>query len=490
MTSSIARLHFPYRFRSFVGLLLIGSSIAVSGCSDDEPTTDAATPPSVTLNSESLPVPLSTMEADRFFAVTATTGNQYYASGFTTVGDDSQMAVARFESTGGPDASFGSNGVATVNIAVGTGKKAEFARSIVVQSDGKVVIAGPIEHDTAATGDAARDTDIAIVRFDATGQLDQAFGINGITRLNLSTGIALPNPTPNSPQSFRGDTAWGLTLLPEDKLLVIGGKHADGANRTDIDYAVIKLTANGKLDKTFGTDGLVTLDVERGNDSPRTAIVQPDGKIVVTGHTEIAEDTPNEVVSSVLFRLTSDGQFDSTFGNNGVVSNALGLRIAEAYDVALQGTSLVIAGYGRPATATTVDILSARFLADGTWDKTYGESGVTLIDVAGQDDRSRTLKLLPNQHVLIVGQGKPTATTQDGAVVLLTANGQRETKLNGNGVALIDLGGQTDALFGVALSPDFTKAVAVGWKGVLTTESSPTNNDDTQVVRFAIPSPS
>ena len=278
-------------------------------------------------------------------------------------------------------------------------------------------------------------------------------------------------------------------MLSGDNLLVVGGKLAEGAGRTDIDYAVVKLTANGLLDKSFGTNGLFTVDVEQGNDSPRTAIVQPDGKIIVSGHTEIAEDTPNEVVSTVLFRLNSNGQLDPSFGKNGIINNDLGLRVAEAYDVALQGSTLVIAGYGRLATATTVDMISARFLSDGTWDKSYGDAGVTTIDVASQDDRSRTLKVLPDQRVLIVGQGKPTATLQDAAVVLLTPDGQRDTNLNGNGVALLDFGGPTDALFGLALSPDLTNAVAVGWKGVLPTESSPINNDDARVVRFSLPLP-
>lgn len=74
-------------------------------------------------------------------------------------------------------------------------------------------------------------------------------------------------------------------------------------------------------------------------------------------------------------------------------------------------------------------------------------------DVAGRDDRSRILKVLLDQHILIVGQGKPTATSQDGAVVLLTPNGQRETRLNGNGITLLDFGGPTDALFGLTLTP-------------------------------------
>ncbi len=149
--------------------------------------------------------------------------------------------------------------------------------------------------------------------------------------------------------------------------------------------------------------------------------------------------------------------------------------VAEAYDVAFQGQNLIIAGYGRDTSTGTVDIISARFLENGEWDRTYGDGGVAAIDVAGEDDRSRTLKVLPDQRVLILGQGKPTATSQDAAVVLLTPDGQRDTKLNGNGVALLDFGGPTDALFGLAHSPDLTNAVAVGWKGVTPTESSPTN---------------
>ncbi len=475
MASRIARPCWPGGFGACYGLLLISSTLAVSGCSgEDSPATSNTSTP-VTLSSEILPVPLSVTEADRFFAITSTTGNQYYAAGFTTVNDDSHMAVARFGSTGGLDASFGSNGLATVNVAAGADKKAELARSVVVQSDGKIVIAGPMEHDTAATGDSARDTDIALARFDTTGQLDQTFGTNGITRLDLGTGTV-------SGEAFRGDTAWGLTLLPGDSLLIVGGKLAEGPSRTDNDYAVMKLTSNGTVDTTFGTNGLVTLDIGAGNDNPRTAIIQPDGKIVVSGHTSNAG-----VVTTVLFRLLPDGTFDSSFGRDGVVNVALLPFVAEAYDVALQGQHLVIAGYGRDTSAGTVDIISARFLTDGTWDKTYGDGGITVIDVAGQDDRSRTLKVLQDQRVLIVGQGKQTATTQEGAVVLLTPNGQRETKLNGNGVALLDFGGATDALFGLALSPDLTTAVAVGWKGVPATESTPTNNDDARIVRFSLP---
>ena len=200
-----------------------------------------------------------------------------------------------------------------------------------------------------------------------------------------------------------------------------------------------------------------------------------------------SSEIDEEKVSEQLFRLLSNGQLDPSFGNTGVVKVALVASVAEAYGVALQKQNLVIAGYGRDASTGTVDIISARFLSDGTWDKTYGKNGVAVIDVAGQDDRSRTLAILPDQPVLIVGQGKPTATTQDGALVLLTPNGQRDTTFNGNGVALIDFGGPTDARFGLDLSSDKTKAVAVGWKGIDAAAAGPTNNDGARVVRFSLP---
>lgn len=72
-------------------------------------------------------------------------------------------------------------------------------------------------------------------------------------------------------------------------------------------------------------------------------------------------------------------------------------------------------------------------------------------------------------------------------VALLTPNGHPETKRNGNGIALIDFGGPADALFGLTLSPDQTKAVAVGWKGVTDTDSGPTTNDDRRVVLLSLP---
>lgn len=88
-------------------------------------------------------VPLSETGNDRFWAVTFDGTGKVLAAGFVTEGGDSRLAVARFNTDGTPDATFGTMGVATINTKVAGAD--EVARGVVVQSDGKIVIAGAVE---------------------------------------------------------------------------------------------------------------------------------------------------------------------------------------------------------------------------------------------------------------------------------------------------------------------------------------------------------
>jgi len=88
-------------------------------------------------------VPLSELENDRFWSVALDASNRIYAAGFVVVDGDSHMIVARFTPDGALDPSFGTGGIAEVNlIAAGT---EEVARGVTIQSDGKIVIAGTVE---------------------------------------------------------------------------------------------------------------------------------------------------------------------------------------------------------------------------------------------------------------------------------------------------------------------------------------------------------
>jgi uncharacterized delta-60 repeat protein len=168
--------------------------------------------------------PLSSVTADRFLAVTVGEDGQTYAAGFVTLGTDQAiatdqaMAVARIAPDGSLDQSFDGDGIGIVNVAV-DGKTAEIARGLVVQSTGKVVVGGQMEHDPTATGDAAMDTDIALSRFGPDGTLDPTFGEGGTARFDLSSGVVLPPTPPSTTSGFRGDTMWGVTTLADVAVL-------------------------------------------------------------------------------------------------------------------------------------------------------------------------------------------------------------------------------------------------------------------------------
>jgi uncharacterized delta-60 repeat protein len=417
-------------------------------------------------------VPMSANENDRFMAVTYGPDGAIYAAGFVAQSGDHAMALAKFSANGAPDKSFGKDGVAAVNVAAG-GKTAELARAVVVQPSGKIVIAGPIEHDTAATGDAAKDTDIAVLRFDNQGKLDSSFGREGIARIDLGTGVA------TSATAFVGDTSWGLGTLPGDKIVIFGSAltHA-GGDRTDTDFVLSGLTSAGAVDTAFGNGGKLVVDLQGSADNPRHVTIQPDGKILATGYSRDADG----VVSPVIIRATAAGVLDHAFGNGGVATAKVLPGVAESYAVAIQGDSYVTAGYGRGADAgEKVDLIASRFKADGSWDKSFGSEGVTRVDLAKEDDRARNVIALPDGRILAVGSGKMNATNVDSMVVLLGKDGAPDSSFGTSGYVLSDLGGPADAWYGVALSPDKKSVIVAGYKGVDATSGG---NDDAVLTRI------
>jgi uncharacterized delta-60 repeat protein len=417
-------------------------------------------------------LPLDASTHDRFMAITVGPDGKTYAAGFVVDAGDQAMAVARIDANGALDRTFGKNGIAVANAAPG-GKTAELARGVVVQSNGKIVIAGPAEHDVAATGDAARDTDVFLARFDTSGVLDSTFGTGGIARVDISTGKITTGTT------FVGDNSWGLGTLPGDKLVFYGSALAIGADRTDSDYVLVGLTNTGAVDTAFGTSGKVFVDVKQSNAGPRNLFVQPDGKIVATGYSDI-----DGVVQPIIVRTSTTGVLDSTFGTNGVATAKVLPGVAESYAVSQQASNYILAGYGRGAdSAEKVDLIVYRFTGSGTLDSSFGTAGVTRIDIASEDDRARNVMVLPDGRIVAAGSGKRDALDVQAMVAVFTKDGARDTTFGENGVVISDLGGPNDSWYGLALSADKKYIYVAGYKGIATGGAG---NDDAVVARFKL----
>lgn len=423
---------------------------------------------------------LSANGHDGLFGVTFDAAGNIYATGYAAEGignaDNRQTIVVKLDATGTPRPGFGVDGIAKVDVvAKGAG---EMPRGIALQSDGKVIVAGTVEHDAAATGVFANDRDVYVLRLNTDGSLDTTFGDGntGIKILNLNDGVEGTNAQ-GQPALLGADAQWGLNVDSDDRLLVHSVQRAaafqsDGTTpRTDTDWAIVRLTKEGAVDTTFATNGKFTYDIGEASASARTLTLLADKSIVAVGYASYSG-----VQRPVLFKLGPDGQ-----GPLWVFSEPVG-NAAEAYGAALQSNGkFVTAGYGRAtATATTTDFVSIRLNAAGNLDTTYGVSGARWLDVGGFGDNARTVVVLGDDRVLLAGGGRLAADDTDAAVAILTASGAPDTAFAPAGCKTYDFGSPGDFLWAGALSPDKKYVALVGVTGV--PSSSTLDNDATLLI--------
>lgn len=449
---------------------------------------------------------LSLSGHDRLFGVTYDANGNVLATGQLAsdiaATADFAMLVVRVLPSGLLDPSFGNGGLVVQNVAVG-GRASENARGIVVQSDGKIVIAGTAEHDPSAAEGAALDTDLVLLRLLPSGALDTTFGTAGVTRVDLNEGLAGVNGMGQPTIGLRDD-AWSLALSPGDKLVVHGsarGYEADGTTpRDDADFVLVRLTADGALDSTFSDDGVVWLDLEgpngHGGASARAANVLPDGSIVAAGY--LSSDVLGvSTQQPIIYKVDANGLFDASFATTDAwtapgVWHDLAVEPpfrAEAYGAALQSDgSLVTMGYGpTPEVAGgtgPTDWISLRFTSGGELDASYGIDGVAYVDANDLGDNGRFVMVLPDDRILGVGLGRTDAPERDAMVAILTADGALDTSFNGTGLATYDIGGDGDHFWSAALSPDATRVAVVGIAGA---EMNGLDDDDAALLFLPLP---
>jgi uncharacterized delta-60 repeat protein len=447
-----------------------GLSDATDDATDDAP---ADAPPTKSL--VKLVTPISETLPEILLGVTFDKDGAIYATGWVGTGDasaiDQAVVVVKYTADGKLDEGFGTKGFAIKNVIAG--KNGEVARSIVLQSDGKIVIAGEVEHAGATD---ARDRDIALVRFTAAGQVDESFGDKGVVLLDLSDGAVVGD-------GYVADLQSGLVVYPDDGLLVTAARKVDG--RTDREFALVKLTKDGAKVDAYGDKGMLTVSFEDTNATAKVTRILPDGSTITSGYAR-GKETPTAIVRPILFKAKPNGTLDESFGGpekKGLFAKALLPHTAEAYDVLPHGDGFVTSGYGKASGTERLDFLSLRLTASGALDTNYGTGGFTRVDVAGLDDRGRALVVLPGDRALLVGGGIPNDGITKGYLALLTKDGKADETFGPKGLQQIDFGGTADFLWAGALSPKKDVVVFVGLKG----DSADAKKNDAAMALLPVP---
>jgi len=238
-------------------------------------------------------------------------------AGATTAGD---FVLRRYDSTGVPDPNFGTNG--TVTTHVGT---SAMGPAIALQS-GKIVAAG------ASGSFASPPLNGVLVRYNTNGTPDMSFGSAG-------TGMVFTDTVPSS-NNFANAVA---VQTPGDKIVVAGHAFVDFAADTS-DIILLRYNADGSPDTNFGTGGTGAVVANLGAfDNAFSVALQSTGEIVVSGNTG-----SGSTVNAAVVRFTAIGALDSTFGTGGIVttSPAGPGTVASANAVLVQPDgSIVVAGY-------------------------------------------------------------------------------------------------------------------------------------------------
>lgn len=274
------------------------------------------------------------------------------------------------------DPTFGTAGKVTTSISSGQDK----AYGVVVQSDGKIVVAG--YSTSSITG-----KDFSVVRYNSNGSLDNTFGNNGIVNTDLQTGS--------------DDVAYSIALQSDGKI-ILAGFSDDGTNK---DAALIRYNTDGTIDSGFGNNGIVLTDFDNyQQDEIKVIKIHPlTGNIIIGGSSVISTYIGKPVVA----RYLSNGTLDNTFNANGIktlwIRASDNTKLFSVEDLVVESNGKIsAAGWQRSLTpGINNEYWAARILSNGDMDETFSLDGV--VNYSHGSTLSTGLLLNNNKDFIICG---------------------------------------------------------------------------------------
>jgi uncharacterized delta-60 repeat protein len=375
------------------------------------------------------------------YAIGIQSDNKILVGGYLDNGSGHDFAVARFNSNGSTDNSFGNSGFVITDINTGD----DFVGSVSVQTDNKIVLAGHT--------DSATSQHIAITRYNANGTLDVSFGNGGIliedykqgfTQYNASIiqpdgkilaagatwngvdndfAIARYNTDGTLDKTFgdggkqitdlgKTDEALSIALQPDGKI-VLGGNSYNNSSNDIPQIAAVRYNTYGSLDNTFDGDGKLLLSPIGYKDWCTAIAMQKDGKIVIAGYS----NTINGPFNFALARLNNNGTPDNTFSGDGKQVTEFGLAESSASAIAIQDDGKIVLG-GRSFLNNQNSFCLARYNIDGNLDATFSNDGkqITAFGTDGYFGSAMALQkdgkiVMAGYSEIIAGSGKPFSTS-------------------------------------------------------------------------------
>jgi uncharacterized delta-60 repeat protein len=321
------------------------------------------------------------------------TDSRIVVAGSTSSESITRAAVARYTVDGDLDTSFNTTGIQTTLIGSRTG-----ARSVALQSDGKIVVSGYAFQSK---------TNIAVIRYNTNGSLDTTF--NGTGFVTTSVG--------------NGAVAHSVKIQPNGNI-VVGGTSVSNEGQ----FMLAQYTSAGALDIFFGSSGIVLTPIGT-HASIKQIALQADGKIVAAGFSH-----DGSVNKFALARYNTNGTSDGSFGSGGIVTTVIGTD-ARIQSIALQTDGkIVVAGFA--VVSGIKQFVIARYNTDGSLDTNFNASGIVLTNI--QDHSVAYAIAIQTDGKIVAGGYSISPNAEQFALARYTKTGMLDNTFgtNDNGIEL------------------------------------------------------
>lgn len=321
---------------------------------------------------------------DNAHAITVQADGKILVAGQSENGADTDFAIVRYHGDGSLDKDFNYTGQVTV--AVGSGD--DQALAMVVQEDGKILVAG--------TTDNEGSLDVAVIRLQDDGLPDMDFDSDG------QVVITLPDSD---------DKAQSILLQEDGKIILAGTSETNEESQ----IFLARLNSDGSLDTDFGEKGLAGMP-DDANEAALSAALTTDGHIILAGF-----KSTDDISRAAIFSFLEDGQVDNKFGKNGIALSGPEEENSLFYDLALLEDDKILAA-GATVGGSYRSIILAGFTKTGEVDTQFSEEGLVQTDI-GMDAVAYSLAVANDGSIYLAGSGSKNEDT-DFILLHYSAQGQ------------------------------------------------------------------
>jgi uncharacterized delta-60 repeat protein len=287
-----------------------------------------------------------------------------------------EFLIIRYNTDGSLDKTFGKNG----KVITDFNKNNDRAGSCTIQSNGKILVVG-----STANPINPNQTDFAIARYKTDGSLDSSFGSFGELIIDFDN---------------RSDYASCVALQEDNKIVVTG--YTSLENGIESHMALVRLNTDGAIDSTFGTNGkIINADFNNDANFNIQVAIQSDGKILISGTTGYSYQGNSDFL---LVRYSAQGVLDSSFGISGKVSTDFSGYQDFCNAIKIQNDGKIILGGSTSANVSALsNIALARYNSDGIPDLSFGKDGKVITGYNNQIENGLAMAIQNDHKILVTG---------------------------------------------------------------------------------------